>query len=92
MASSSRQSSKEERVEQELFSPVMTPQRRSPKRTAVQQQQKQIIREEIVHVSDKYAHRQHEQQKSNPYCKVEDSKAEKFAKTKVSSRLINLIS
>jgi hypothetical protein len=81
---SSRQSSKEERVEQELFSPVMTPQRRSPKRAAVQQQQKQVIREETVHVSEKDVHRQMEQQKRNPYWKVEDTKAEKFAKTKVS--------
>jgi hypothetical protein len=80
---SSRQSSRDERVEQELFSPVFSSQRRSPKRTAAPQ--KQVIREEKpVPVASKGVHHYMDQQQRNLYLKTEDSKAEKFAKTKVS--------
>jgi hypothetical protein len=80
---SSRQSSRDERVEQELFSPVFSSQRRSPKRTAAPQ--KQVIREEKpVPVASKGVHHYMDQQQRNLYLKAEDSKAEKFAKTKVS--------
>ena len=93
--SSSRQSVKEEHpVEQELFSPIMTPQRKvTPKITTP----KQVIREEkpqpqqqfVGAVNNMNTTKPAEQQLRNPFTKVEDTKAEKFAKTKVSGHSVS---
>ena len=73
---SSRQSSRDE-VDQDLFSPKANPQRK-----------KQVIREEkpMFHNNNKAAHYSIEQQQQQRHLnvKIEDTKAEKFAKTKVS--------
>ena len=79
----SKQSSKEELAEQELFSPVMTSQRTSPKRSTTQRQRHANKEENILAAAEKDNRQYIEQHKRNPYLKVEDTKAEKFAKTKV---------
>eukprot|EP00804_Cyclotella_cryptica_P002414 CCRYP_004102-RA/>CCRYP_004102-RA protein AED:0.02 eAED:0.02 QI:0/0/0/1/1/1/2/0/848 len=86
LGTSTRQSPKEEHVEQQLFSPMITPQRRSPKRTPIPQRQ-DIKREKERNREDgEEANRYGNLQKKNPSTKVVDSKAEKFAKTKSKRR------
>jgi hypothetical protein len=87
MEASTRQSPKKEHIEQQLFSPKMSPHRRSPKQKPVPE--RHVIRKEgekSRQVGEETRRYGNHQQK-NPQAQVVDSKAEKFAKTKVSLTL-----
>ncbi|KAL7519586.1 hypothetical protein ACHAWX_004345 [Stephanocyclus meneghinianus] len=83
---STRQSPKEEHIEQQLFSPKMTPHRRSLKQKPMPERYVIKKDEDKSRKGGEETLRYENHQQKNPHSQVVDSKAEKFAKTKSKRR------